>query len=121
LKAIVLAHEDSRHYAEVLSAISGIVFLGTPHRGAQGTADIGKAVGAVINAILGVPHIRGVTGSTRVDLLNTLSANSESLKDLATSFRNRLDALDIVTFYETETTPPLSYLVRSQSTEYLSE
>jgi hypothetical protein len=56
-----------------------------------------------------------MTGTTRTDLLNTLSADSDALKDLATSFRNRLRNLEIVTFYETEITPPLAQLVRTLS------
>jgi len=39
--------------------------------------------------------------------------DSDALKDLATSFRNRLRNLEIVTFYETEITPPLTQLVRT--------
>lgn len=54
-----------------------------------------------------------MTGTTRTDFLNTLSADSDALKDLATSFRNRLRNLEIVTFYETEITPPLAELVRT--------
>lgn len=54
-----------------------------------------------------------MTGTTRTDLLNTLSADSDALKDLATSFRNRLRNLEIVTFYETEITPPLAEVVRT--------
>lgn len=54
-----------------------------------------------------------MTGTTRTGLLNTLSADSNALKDLATSFRNRLRNLEIVTFYETEITPPLAELVRT--------
>jgi hypothetical protein len=69
-------------------------------------------VGTVVNACLSVSQTAGLTGIIRNDLLKTLSANSEPLKDLAISFRNRLHKLEIVTFYETEKIPPLSELVR---------
>ena len=111
MEAIVLAHDDDRRYGKILSATASIVFFGTPHRGSQGATDIGKMVGTVINACLSVSQTAGLTGTTRNDLLRTLSANSEPLKDLAVSFRNRLHKLEIVTFYETEKIPPLSELV----------
>ncbi|KAF2195851.1 ankyrin [Zopfia rhizophila CBS 207.26] len=96
---------------KILSATASVVFFGTPHRGAHGITDIGKAVGTVVNACLRVSQTAGITGTTRTDLLRTLIADSESLKDIAISFRNRLDNLDVVTFLETMTTPPLSDLV----------
>jgi hypothetical protein len=113
LQALVLAHEDNVRYGNILTATTAIVFLGTPHRGASGTTDIGKMVGGVINACLRISKSAGMTGTTRTDLLNTLSADSDALKDLATSFRNRLQSLEVVTFYETEITPPLAQLVRT--------
>jgi hypothetical protein len=59
-------------------------------------------------------------GSTRTDLLETLSTDSDALKDLATSFRNRLRTVDVVTFYETQLTPPLSKLVRSYTLHHIA-
>jgi len=114
-KALVLAHEESQRYGKILTSTTAIVFLGTPHRGASGSTDIGKAVGKVINACLYISKSAGMLGTTRTDLLDTLSIDSDALKDLATSFRNRLRNLEIVTFYETEVTPPLAQLVRTRS------
>jgi hypothetical protein len=54
----------------------------------------------------------GIAGSIRDDLLTTLGSNSQVLSDLAISARNRLRNLEIVTFYETQTMPGLSELVR---------
>jgi hypothetical protein len=54
----------------------------------------------------------GIAGSIRDDLLTSLVSDSEELTDLAVSSRNRLRNLEIVTFYETETMPGLSELVR---------
>jgi hypothetical protein len=119
LEAIVLAHDDDRRYGKILSATTSIVFFGTPHRGSKGATDIGKMVGTVVNACLSVSQTAGLTGTTRNDLLRTLGANSEPLKDLAISFRNRLHKLEIVTFYETEKIPPLSELVRPLPAEMI--
>ncbi|OCK76186.1 hypothetical protein K432DRAFT_437179 [Lepidopterella palustris CBS 459.81] len=110
-QAIILAHEDDGRYGDILAATYAIIFLGTPHKGASGTTDIGKVVGNIINACLYVSGSGGFAGTTRTDLLNTLSSDSEALKTLATSFRNRSRNLEIVTFYETETTPPFTQLI----------
>jgi hypothetical protein len=107
-----MAHEDNHRYGNILNATTAIVFFGTPHRGASGTTDIGLLVGKVINVCLSMSKSGGLTGNTRTDLLDTLSADSNALKDLATSFRSRLRNLEIVTCYETEITPPLKQPVR---------
>ncbi|KAF2848626.1 hypothetical protein T440DRAFT_500299 [Plenodomus tracheiphilus IPT5] len=109
-QALVLAHEDDRLYGDILSAVSGILFFGTPHRGSKG-ADIGKTVGNVVNMCLCASHIAGIAGSVRADLLTTLESNSEALGELAVSSRNRLRNLEIGTFHETQTMPGLSELV----------
>ncbi|KAH7091508.1 hypothetical protein FB567DRAFT_490488 [Paraphoma chrysanthemicola] len=111
-KALVLAHEDDHLHGDILSATSGIIFFGTPHRGSKG-ADIGKIVGRVVNVCLRA-STAGVAGSVRDDLLATLKSNSKALSDLAISSRNRLRNLEIVTFHETETMPGLSELVVDQ-------
>jgi hypothetical protein len=87
------------------------VFFGTPHRGAHGTPDIARTIGTVINACLRLSLIAGITGTTKIDLAETLSADATALRDLSSSFRNRLEGLEVVTFYENEVTPPLSYMV----------
>jgi hypothetical protein len=106
-----LAHEDDHLHGDILSATSGIVFFGTPHRGSKG-ADVGKIVGKVVNVCLRASQAAGIAGSIRDDLLTTLGSNSQALSDLAISSRNRLTNLEIVTFHETETMPGLSELVR---------
>jgi hypothetical protein len=111
LEALVLAHEDNHRYADILYATSAIVFFGTPHRGSKG-ADIGKVVGRVVNTCLRASQTARLAGTIRDDLLVTLGSNSQALSDLAVSSRNRLRDLGIVTFYETETMPGLSELVR---------
>lgn len=108
---MVLAHEEIHRYGSILAATSSIVFFGTPHRGAKGLTDIGNTIGHVVNACLRVSYTAGLSGKTRTDLLKTLTADSDALKDLAVSFRNRLDNIDVVTFLETMIVPPLPDLV----------
>ena len=108
---MVLAHEQDELYGGIFNATYAIVFLGTPHGGASETTDVAKLVGHVINACLYVSRSGGVAGIARIDVRDTLSNDSDALKILATSFRNRLQNLRILTFYETEITPPLAQLV----------
>lgn len=108
---MVLAHEQDELYGGIFNATYAIVFLGTPHGGTSETTDVAKLVGHVINACLHVSRSDGVTGIARIDVQDTLSSDSDALKILATSFRKRLQNLRIVTFYETEITPPLAELV----------
>jgi len=108
---MVLAHEQDKLYGGILNATYAIVFLGIPHGGTNETTDVAKLVGHVINACLHVSRSGGVAGIARIDVRDTLSSDSDALKILATSFRNRLQNLPIVTFYETEITPPLAQLV----------
>ncbi|EMD85651.1 hypothetical protein COCC4DRAFT_181892 [Bipolaris maydis ATCC 48331] len=117
-QALVMAHEDDRLHGNILSAVSAIVFFGTPHRGSRG-ADVRKAIARVINMCMRVPGITGIVGSIRDDLLTTLESNSRALNDLAVSSRNRLRDLEIVTFYETQTIPGLSELVVPQTSAIL--
>ena len=108
---MVLAHEKDELYGGILNATYAIVFLGTPHGGASETTGVAKLVGQVINACLYVSRSGGVAGIARIDVQDTLSNDSDALKILAASFKNRLHNLQIVTFYETEITPPLAQVV----------
>ncbi|KAJ6284193.1 hypothetical protein J3E71DRAFT_377760 [Bipolaris maydis] len=117
-QALVMAHKNDRLHGNILSAVSAIVFFGTPHRSSRG-ADIRKAIARVINICMRVPGITGIVRSIRDDLLTTLESNSRALNDLAISSQNRLRDLEIVTFYETQTIPRLSKLVVPQTSAIL--
>jgi len=106
-EALVLAHEDNHIYADLLSAISAVLFFGTPHRGSRG-ANIGQIVGKVFNMCgLASPMV------VRDDLLCTLGFGSQALNDLAESSRNRMEKLEIVTFCETQRIRGAFELVRN--------
>ena len=89
-QAMVLAHEQDELYGGIFNATYAIVFLGTPHGGRSETTDVAKLVGHVINACLHVSRSGGVAGIARIDVRDTLSNDSDALKILVTSFRNRL-------------------------------
>ncbi|KAK2778956.1 ankyrin repeat protein [Colletotrichum kahawae] len=109
-QALVFAHEDDADYDEVLQSVSGIVFLGTPHRGSS-IANLGSVVGNIINTFLSSTSAGLNKRMLKTDLLDFLKQDGKALQDLSMSVRNRLGQLKIVSCYETEPTPPLSSLV----------
>lgn len=114
LEALVLAYENEPLYGNMLSALSAVVFYGTPHRGSS-IADVGNVVGRAINLFLRASQTAGIAGMVWHDLLATLEMNSPSLRDLSESFRNCVGHLDIVTFHETETMSGMTDLVSDRS------
>ncbi|KAH4026319.1 hypothetical protein HBI70_022150 [Parastagonospora nodorum] len=113
-KALVLAHENKPAYADVLSAVSGVLFFGTPHRGSQ-VAEIGSVVGKIVNLCVRASQMARLTGSMREDLLFTLGLDAQALNELAESSRNRMENLEVVSFYETQTMQGFSDLIVERS------
>jgi len=103
-QALVLAHEDDSTYGGVLKCVTGVIFLGTPHRGSR-IAALGSVVGTIVN-LPGLP-----AKAVRTDLLDYLKPGSRHLQDLAISVRNRLAGLTVVSFYESEVQHPLASVV----------
>ncbi|KAK7997595.1 hypothetical protein PG989_005635 [Apiospora arundinis] len=106
-QALVIAHEENKQYDSILKAVNGVIFLGTPHQGSK-IADVGTVVGMIINLCSASPTIR-------TDLLDILKYDSAVLHQLSVSVRQRLEDLDVVTFYETAPTPPLRSLIVEES------
>lgn len=102
LKALILAHETGVYYAEILSSCRGIIFMGTPHRGAD-VASWALRVSQIANTVALL--------SLRTDLLKNLTYNSTILRDISTQFVHRAMGIQIRTFIEREFTLPLSGLV----------
>lgn len=109
-KALVLAHEDDTVYRTLLDSVSGIVFMGTPHRGSS-IANLGSVVGRIVNTCSATTTATLQNRVIRTDLLDYLNHGSKALHDLAVSVRNRLQDLVIISFYETEALSPLSSMV----------
>ncbi|KAK7976295.1 hypothetical protein PG989_014758 [Apiospora arundinis] len=105
--ALVIAQEDNKQYGPILETMSGVVFLGTPHRGSK-AADLGAVIGTIIN-------ICSLSTPIRTDLLRNLKYDSAALQQLTTSVRQRLADIEVVTFYETAPTPGLGRLVVDES------
>ncbi|MCJ1434911.1 hypothetical protein MMC27_004281 [Xylographa pallens] len=90
-KAYILGKDDNE-YRSVLSSVSAMVFLATPHRG-TGLAEI-------LNKILSV----SIALSPK-QYITELNKNSPALEEINEQFRHIAPKIQIVSFYETLETP----------------
>lgn len=110
-KALMLGKNDSQ-FDTVTSRARGIVFLATPHRGAQ--------YAKLLNNILSLAPI----GASPKTFISGLETNSAALQDINESFRQYDSNLWLCSFYETlKSTVGLKQILASihlQSTQELS-
>ena len=109
-QALILAQQDHEFNA-LLDSTLGIVFFGTPHRGAHGTTDVGIVLGNICDTISKAVMARLFVGRTRTDLLESLKANSPDLRRITDSFSHICRKFQILTIYETKWLEPLGKLV----------
>ena len=108
VQALILALEQQHRYGDIITCTRGIVFLGTPHRGAQ-LADWTRYSRDIIEiAPLGLSVVRKT-------LLQDLETNSDLLKRISDSFQHRALSIKIASFYERVFTIPMKRLVRMVS------
>ncbi|KAI0814366.1 hypothetical protein GGR55DRAFT_631560 [Xylaria sp. FL0064] len=118
-QALVFAHQDNRKYGSLLRSVIGITFLGTPHRGSE-AANLGKTIGTIINLFSRTALAGTQSRIIRTDLLDHLNYDSSILHDLTHAARNLLNDMTIVSFHETEPTPPLSTLIVDRSSAIMN-
>lgn len=87
-KAFILGQNDE-HYRELIRAVSGIVFLSTPHRGSNLAEVLNKILSACIFAFSPKQYI------------SELNINSPTLQEINEQFRNLAPNVSLVSFYET--------------------
>lgn len=87
-KAFILGQHDE-HYEGLIRAVSGMVFLSTPHRGSNLAEILNKILSACIFAFSPKQYIAELT------------INSLTLQDINEQFRNLAPNISIVSFYET--------------------
>lgn len=110
-RALIMAKENPA-YHDIVSNTIGILFFGTPHRGAVASPEMGIFLGQIVNLFMDSLGARLFLGRTRTDLIENLKRNSENLEDTAMSFRHVLSGkLKIITIYESAETVPLGRLV----------
>jgi hypothetical protein len=98
-----MAHESDKHYGEILQSCTGIVFMGTPHRGAD-LASWGALLSRLVNTMT-------LSSAVRTDLLRDLKTRSKTLQIISRQFVQRGNRINIVSFYERKATRSLSTLV----------
>ncbi|KAK1487859.1 ankyrin repeat protein [Colletotrichum cuscutae] len=93
-QAVIMAHEQDRHYSCILDRIHGVVFFGTPHRGSSLATwdEIGTRI--VKATTLGYATNRKLSSNLKVD--------SMFLKSISESFAARGEEFEVRSFYETE-------------------
>ncbi len=104
-----MAHLDPVNYGKIQTAVAGIIFLGTPHRGSNVTR-FPALLAKVANAVLS--GTSRWAGGFREDLIDSLRRESSQLHDISKDFMGIVRGLRIVSCIETATTPPLNDLVR---------
>lgn len=109
-QALIMAKEDPQ-FTSLLQSTIGVLFFGTPHRGARGTPDLGIFVGDMLQVVFNISGSRLFMGKSRTDLLEKLKANSEDLRRLTASFSFLCQDFQVVTIYETAEQIPLGRLV----------
>jgi hypothetical protein len=91
---LILAHERSRHYADLLNSVRGLIFFGVPHRG----ADVAYWGSFAANLL----KITQLGFGTNTSFVEALRRNSATFADISEQFIERGANLPIRTFYETE-------------------
>jgi hypothetical protein len=99
---LINAYNYGQKYSHIINNVIGIIFLGTPHRGAD-LADILKAV------------LR-VSFSDRKFAMD-LSSTSQTIKEINQLFKARSEKLELVSFWESTSKP----VVGVQSSQFISD
>ncbi|MCJ1398252.1 hypothetical protein MMC11_001449 [Xylographa trunciseda] len=87
-KAFIMGRSDSK-YSEMVSHIYGVIFLGTPHKGADSVSTLNLILSA--SPFVTSPKL----------FLGELELTSNTLQDMNDQFRTTCGGLQLVSFYET--------------------
>lgn len=91
---MVIAHERSNEYGELLGSVKAAMFFGTPHRGCDAAY-----WGAYAANVLKISQLgRG----TNTSFISALRRNSTEFANISQQWIERAAPLKIRTFYETE-------------------
>ena len=98
---MIIAHERQARYTDIFQAVRGIVFMGTPHRGAD-VAYWGSTLGKMIKLPL--------LSIVKTNLLEDLQAKSKVLGEIYSQFVERGKDIGIFTYFERVKTAGLNAL-----------
>ena len=102
-KALILAHERSDRYESISNDVSGVIFMGTPHRGSDLTF-WSRIFGSLANLLT-------LNSAVQTRLLTDLQPKSDTLGGICSQFVERVKGLKIFTIYERLEIKGLSNLV----------
>ncbi|PSS20674.1 hypothetical protein M430DRAFT_41958 [Amorphotheca resinae ATCC 22711] len=108
-KALVVARQDPR-YGNILQYTKAVLFFGTPHRGSD-QASIGSVIFNIFNNVISVTVPDRYLAKARQDLVALLKYQNQTLTDLSEAFRIQSKVLEIVSFYESASSPPFNKLL----------
>jgi hypothetical protein len=94
IQAMIIAHERANLYGSLLERIKGLMFLSTPHRG----ADIAYWAGYAAK----LTELLELGRGTNKSWVKGLKKNSKEFANISTQFIERAQYLRIRTFYETD-------------------
>ena len=103
-KALIIAHEADTFYGHILRSTKGIIFFGTPHRGADLASWMALFTGLINYASFGQ--------AVRRDILKNIKRDSSQLMDISNQFVHRATLLKIMSFTEQTIERPLTARVR---------
>ena len=92
-KALILASEQKDQYGSLLQQTAAVVFMGTPHRG----ADIADWMSYLAHGL----YLAQFGGGTNRELLACLKKDSPVLTEISRRFAACCQDLKILSFYET--------------------
>ena len=89
-------------YPSLSTSVSGILFLGTPHRGSS-TASYANVLSQIANTVIIGGQLSRLTGSMRTDLVRQLETNEKDLLNISEDFRVQTSSIRIASFIEQTT------------------
>jgi hypothetical protein len=102
---------NDRSFSNILSSTKAIAFFGTPHKGSR-HADLASILSNIAESISKVTLAARLAGlHTRSDLIDLLKNPSAELDEINMSFNDRLEGLEIASFYEQDTIRGFTELV----------
>ncbi len=108
VKCVLIEAQRNPQFNYVYKSTSGIVFLGTPHRG-RSSADLALSLTKIARVDLGTLRFD-------VDLLRELKSNSSQVNEINQMFAHVVaDSLLIGSFYETQPTKHIGIIVERSS------